>query len=211
METPAINAEFSAFTRTDERLQERCAPMATTHALDAVIQQYQTLCRYCDDVFAATFARFQSEMRCARGCASCCVLETVAPLEAFIIESYLHNAPNVGANRSADQLETDDSNCVFLRDNACAIYPVRPIICRTHGLPLLYEERQEIEVCPLNFTEVDLAALDPQFFLDAEAITDNLMRLNLAFSILTGTTERAGERVALRELRHQVTRNFIGA
>lgn len=185
--------------------------MKTTASLDYLIQQYQTLCQYCDNVFAAIFAQFRSEMRCARGCAACCVLETVAPLEAFMIESYLQATVDTGSAETTNQREYDESQCVFLHENMCIIYPVRPIICRTHGLPLLYKERQAIEVCPLNFTNIDLTVLDPQFLLDAEAIADNLMRLNLAFSMLTGTTERAGERVALLRIRRQNLRVSVNA
>jgi Fe-S-cluster containining protein len=42
-----------------------------------------------------------------------------------------------------------------LVNNCCAIYAARPLICRTQGLPLLFEAEdgaQEVDFCPLNFT-----------------------------------------------------------
>jgi len=135
-------------------------------------------------------------MQCAQGCASCCILESVTPLEASVIERFLQENPIPMSAPLQERPET----CIFLRDNACIIYAVRPIICRTHGLPLLYPERGEIEVCPLNFAMFDLTSLDPSSFLDAERITANLMRLNLAFCMLTAQAEHADERIPLRSI-----------
>lgn len=169
--------------------------------LTHLFSQYQTLCRYCDETFARTFDTFQATMRCAKGCAACCVLETVAPLEAAVITSFLHLPGSVMSDehRSPSHVATD-GRCVFLHNDTCVIYPVRPIICRTHGLPLFYPEQQAIEVCPLNFTDVDLSAIDPAFLFDAEAIAANLMRLNLAYCMLTGQADQAGERIPLKNL-----------
>jgi Fe-S-cluster containining protein len=36
-------------------------------------------------------------------------------------------------------------------DNLCSVYAARPLICRTHGLPLQYPENKEISFCKLNF------------------------------------------------------------
>lgn len=134
-------------------------------------------------------------MQCAKGCAACCMLETVSPLEAFMIAEYLKSLPAL--ERPPSPVDVNEAPCVFLRDDVCTIYPARPMICRTHGLPLIYPEQQEIEVCQLNFVELDISAIDPQYLLDAESITENLMRLNLAFCLLTGAPDRAGERIPL--------------
>ena len=165
-------------------------------SLDQLLTHYHTLCQYCDEVFTTTFAALGAHMRCAKGCASCCILETVTPLEAFVLECFLqkHPMPMEGMRQS------QEAACVFLHGNACAVYAARPIICRTHGLPLLYPERGDIEVCPLNFTDFDLDTLEPTSFLDAERITDNLMRLNLAFCMLSDQPERAEERIALANI-----------
>ena len=90
--------------------------------------------------------------------------------------------------------------CVFLCKDVCTIYPARPIICRTHGLPLIYPEQEAMEVCQLNFAEIDITTFDPQYLLDAESITENLMRLNLAFCMLTESPDRAGERIPLDQI-----------
>jgi hypothetical protein len=165
-----------------------------------LIRQYQTLCQYCDAVFAETFQAFQTQMQCAKGCASCCILETVAPLEAYLIRSYLQSKGSMLLTPPSDQSDQTQKQCAFLQQNMCTIYPVRPIICRTHGLPLIYPDRSGIDVCPLNFTTLDLRSVDPRFLLDADRLTQNLMRLNLAFSILTHQPDIAGERIPLQQL-----------
>ena len=58
----------------------------------------------------------------------------------------------------------------MLSDSRCRLYPWRPLICRTQGLPVAYidTEREAVEVsaCPLNFPddypfqEEDLLFLD---------------------------------------------------
>ena len=58
--------------------------------------------------------------------------------------------------------------CPLLVDDQCSIYDSRPIICRTQGLPLLYEAEDgnsEVDFCPLNFT--------------AENATDDLEEIHL--------------------------------
>ncbi len=64
----------------------------------------------------------------------------------------------------------------------------------------MYPEQQIIEVCPLNFLDIDVCSLEEQEMLNVESLTENLLRLNLAFCALTGQPETAGERIALREI-----------
>jgi hypothetical protein len=173
--------------------------MENTISIDQICVQYDTLCHYCDEVFETTSAALKAHMQCGKGCASCCILETVNPLEAYMLERFLEEHPIPAFQNSED-------TCVFLQENLCSIYPVRPIICRTHGLPLLYPERGDIEVCPLNFTDFDLGTLESTSFLDAERLTDNLMRLNLAFCMLTGQPDRADERIDLKSILFSVKR-----
>ena len=172
-------------------------PDTTDHeALSTLFERYETLCRYCDDFFNRVADKFPNHMQCAKGCSSCCLLETVAPLEAYIIVSYLQQHPIIAKRKSSE-------HCVFLEQDTCLIYPVRPIICRTHGLPIQYPAPQGYDVCPLNFPETDLTLLDKHYVLDAELITSNFMRLNLAFCLLTQSADAAEERIALADILHK--------
>ena len=102
--------------------------------------------------------------------------------------------------RIPDNTDQSAEQCIFLHNNECTIYPVRPVICRTHGLPIIYPDRQGIDICPLNFTEFDLTKIDNRFLFDAERITENLMRLNLEFCIMTEKKDSAGDRIPLHRL-----------
>jgi Fe-S-cluster containining protein len=174
--------------------------MSERSSLTTLITQYQKLCQYCDALFAATRAAFRLHIRCSRGCATCCSLETVAPLEAYVMTSYLPSLPPHTISVLADKADQSTHQCMFLYNNECTLYPVRPIICRTHGLPIIYPDRQGIDTCLLNFSGFDLTSIDRRFLLDAETITMNLMRLNLAFCIITQKTESAGDRIPLQWL-----------
>ena len=174
-------------------------------ALSTLFERYETLCRYCDDFFTQVFNEYPAQIRCTKGCASCCLLETVAPLEAYIITSYLQQRPNIVVipeDSTSCRAPSDEGQCIFLTQGACRIYPVRPIICRTHGLPIQYPDQLEYDVCPLNFAEIDLKSIDERYVLDAELITTNFMRLNLAFCLLTQSADAAEERIPLDDIFH---------
>jgi uncharacterized protein len=153
-----------------------------------ILKHYQALGDYCDRFFANVKKAYGAEMKCGRGCCACCTLETVAPIEAEAIKEYCLSG-NIKAEGAKE-------GCVFLKDGECAIYPVRPIICRTHGLPMIFGTR-EIDVCPLNFTTMPHAEIRTALVLDAAKIADNLMRLNLAWCMAAGSAEKAGDRVVL--------------
>lgn len=165
--------------------------------ISAVITQYEKLCRFCDAIWALTAGRYANEINCRKGCADCCRLETVNILEAHIISTYLAN------NDLQGSLEVADSDlCHFLADNLCSIYPARPLTCRTHGMPLKSQSLTggAVDCCPLNFPNTGLFELESKYVLDIDMITDNLMRLNMAFCLLSGEAGRSGERIMLRDI-----------
>jgi Fe-S-cluster containining protein len=88
-------------------------------------------------------------LSCAPGCTGCCVNFNIFPVEFYSIREE-NSKGGININKSYTE-----GNCVFLVDNLCSIYGSRPIICRTHGLPLLAmgEEEWELSHCELNFKE----------------------------------------------------------
>lgn len=93
-----------------------------------------------------------SRLVCRRGCSMCCVDDlTVFEVEAQNIRS-----------RHADLLQSaqphDAGACAFLdAEGACRIYPDRPYVCRTQGLPLRWLDEDDQgdfielrDICPLN-------------------------------------------------------------
>jgi Fe-S-cluster containining protein len=133
----------------------------------------------------------EEAMMCSRGCWRCCELDSVCALEAAVIFS----AMPAGSMFSAE----DDHHCPFLTDGICGIYSDRPLICRTHGLPLrsASEENPRIHHCESNFTGI---AIPDSLVLDEKIPATNLARLNIAFGMILGDPSIADTRIGLRQL-----------
>jgi len=135
---------------------------------------------------------FQNILSCKPGCADCCVKFSVLPLEAAIIAERLSGR--------VPPLTTTEGQCCFLENNLCSIYNIRPIICRTQGLPIGYidEERGAIEVscCPLNFAEDYQFRSEELLFLDD--FNSELARLNALYCKSQGINPL--QRIALSDL-----------
>jgi hypothetical protein len=56
------------------------------------------------------------------------------------------------------------------------------------------------DCCPLNFTGKALSFVKGKDILDLPRITENLMRLNLAFCMITGDREMSGRRFDLKNI-----------
>jgi Fe-S-cluster containining protein len=130
------------------------------------------------------FSAFQNKhgqhMACREGCSRCCHTH---------ISVFVSEAAEIGAWFNAQSADTQATlrqhwcepqksgvdaagkqqpPCVFLHNNRCTIYEVRPTICRSQGLPLMFREENlkaqettiHVDFCPLNFTEPN--ALPPQ-------------------------------------------------
>jgi Fe-S-cluster containining protein len=90
--------------------------------------------------------------------------------------------------------------CPLLLHRECSVYPVRPIICRTHGVPVRHRGVGVMPSCTMNFMDRDVDTLDDALVLDADRITENLMRLNLVYCRITGSDVSADQRIALTAL-----------
>lgn len=125
-------------------------------------EKYDSLVLDLDRLIVRLSQRLQSFINCAPGCSPCCREFSVLPLEAALI---------AGSTAAVLKPISDAGHCPLLDDNRCSIYPQRPLICRTQGLPIGYideaTEQIEVSACPLNFSEDhpfeydDLLLLDP--------------------------------------------------
>lgn len=95
--------------------------------------------------------------------------------------------------------------CPLLVDDRCSIYEARPLICRTQGLPLLVEAEdgeQEVDFCPLNFTEAGAVEdLDEDHLIPLDAMNMRLALINLRHCRETGLgDESSGERAKMADI-----------
>jgi Fe-S-cluster containining protein len=177
-------------------------------AIDALIDLHREI-----DEAAVTLARRHAErLRCARGCAACCLDDlTVRPIEAERIRRH-------HADLLRDGVPHPPGACAFLdSQGACRIYDDRPSVCRSQGLPLrvLFEDEageiaEHRDICPLNQEggpalerleeedlwlvgpyELRLASLDADFLGEESGVEDEVriaLRSLFASSCQAGAT-----------------------
>ncbi len=164
------------------------------HAEHALV----TLRSRVDDHFSRARARHAASMRCRTGCEACChVRLTVFTIEAERIAEALRaleeRDPDLRARirRQADD-PTHADRCPLLVDGRCATYSERPLICRSHGLPVVADDDGErvTSCCPLNFG-------DRPFPPDA---TLNLDAVNRPLAVMATVWDGRGDRVCLADL-----------
>jgi len=119
----------------------------STHSIDELHREV--------DRRAAEVARLnEGRLQCRRGCSGCCVDDlTVFEVEATILRARHAELLAFGAPHP-------EGACAFLdAGGSCRIYPDRPYVCRTQGLPLrwLDEDRSAEcrDVCELNDAPIE--------------------------------------------------------
>jgi len=158
--------------------------MDSYHALVAEVDRLsERLCR-----------RYQRHLTCHPGCSSCCNHHlSVFPVEAAAISQALCGLAGEKRTlllRQADMVRERESRgdapaCPLLVEDRCAVYAARPIICRTHGLPLMIESEigeLEVDFCPLNFTASGASDdLEEDHLVELERLNTRLAIANLVY------------------------------
>lgn len=124
------------------------------HLSKEIIDNYDQLITKIESKNKRLEIEHKDNMLCKKGCSSCCIPFRIVPVEKFIIH---HKLLEQGI---ATDYKSKKDKCRFLENGECSIYDFRPIMCRTHGFPLLYlnenETAYEFSSCDLNFTDFDL-------------------------------------------------------
>lgn len=139
-------------------------------------QQYKQLTNTIDELTERLSTQHKNQMLCKKGCDLCCMDYDVFPIEYEAMKKALKN-------EKVDMQKSTDGSCIFLKDHACQIYEYRPIICRTHGLPLLFmnDDNWELSACELNFTEFDVADFTPENTFPQDKFNSELFMINKSF------------------------------
>jgi hypothetical protein len=104
------------------------------------------------------------------------------------------------SNKKHGRAEIENGKCPFLKNEECLIYQARPVICRTHGLPLIPPGSNKPDCCPLNFPDGGLLKLKTSDFFDVARVTTSAMRLNIAFCMLLEDRSLSGQRFTLHSI-----------
>lgn len=140
--------------------------------------EYRAVLAKIDAKFAEIAARHPKQFACQSGCHGCCLPGlTVSAVEADHIRAALADDPSLrDAVAALDGTSAwRGERCALLNKNGqCSIYAVRPALCRAHGAPTwLRDAAGELarDVCPLNFADLPLTALDAADGIDLTTLT----------------------------------------
>ena len=141
---------------------------------------YYQLLNEIDSLSESLEKQHHQHLSCKKGCDLCCMAISVFPIEFYAIKAEL----NVKSLKDLP-VPQNDEDCRYLMDHSCVIYPSRPVICRTHGLPLLYMslegDEYELSCCELNFTEYDFNNFDEENTYPMDRINSRLYQINKDF------------------------------
>jgi Fe-S-cluster containining protein len=148
-----------------------------------LLANYLALRNKVDELCRAIGREFAPHIACRAGCDLCCRHLSLFPVEAFALADAVRRlAPDtVKLLRNQAATASADSACPLLQNKLCLLYDVRPIICRTHGLPLVYEQdgRRQVDCCPDNFRDLD--SLPGSAVIGLDQLNTTLAAVNAVF------------------------------
>lgn len=145
-----------------------------------LLENYQQLIARVDSLCNTIAATLGKQITCSAGCSSCCTSITVFPVEAAAMREALDTLPVQKAEEIRRYVldHADGERCPLLFHHHCLLYEARPIICRTHGLPIIYtmEGQRNSDCCPLNLT--DFESLSGTSVVDLDKLNTLLVAVN---------------------------------
>lgn len=116
-----------------------------------------------DQHFDEAVTRSPGSFACRAGCDRCCQRFSVFEVEAAPIRVALtriaSSDPVLRRRISEQGRDVDSTSCALLIDGLCSVYEQRPLICRSHGLPIAVPDPARpdgplrVDHCPLNFED----------------------------------------------------------
>lgn len=142
--------------------------------------------------------------QCKKGCSRCCYVDlSVFSLESENIKDWfinltkneqieLINKWKTKRNSMLNFHNDESESCIFLYEESCTIYPVRPLICRTQGLAITFvEDKQKfLDICPLNIELID--KLEQKEILNLDVLNHILSQLQLHY-------QKSSKRINLKD------------
>lgn len=147
--------------------------------------------------------RLGAHLFCQAGCSGCCQQHlTLNPIETAAVTAAITALPPAQQQHVLAQAQAAHAHpenhpgCPLLQADQCTIYDARPVICRTHGYPIVFQEEDapegelSLDVCPLNFqTPGALEALAIEDTLDIDRLNLRLAAINFVYCRDTLTNE----------------------
>ncbi|QWV98826.1 YkgJ family cysteine cluster protein [Geomonas nitrogeniifigens] len=147
------------------------------------LENYLALLSRVDEICRRTSETFSAHITCRAGCDACCRHLSIFAVEAAALRKALRELPAEQAElvRAKARETREGSPCPLLHDGLCLLYQARPIICRTHGLPLLLlrEGERSVDFCPENFQ--GLPSIPGSAVMDLERLNMMLATVNALY------------------------------
>ncbi len=163
------------------------------------LANYYALCERVEAFAQQVTAAFAESMACRQGCDSCCRHLALFPVEAYALVAALTISPSTDqvVIRARARTATAET-CPLLVNGRCQLYLARPLICRTHGLPLLVatDVARTIDFCPKNFCGI--ASFPGSAVLDLQQLNTVLAAVNANF-VQAALAGHAPERLTIAE------------
>jgi uncharacterized protein len=147
------------------------------------LQNYRNLVARIDALCSRIVMKYEETLFCREGCDDCCRHISVFPVEAFALALAIYDLPAGEALRIRNRAHAAMGAvaCPLLENGRCLLYKARPIICRTHGFPLLSERGggKVIDYCPKNF--IGITSFPADAILNLELLNTTLAAINRVF------------------------------
>ena len=166
-----------------------------------ILDNYKQLTARVDPLCTTIATTLGEQITCSAGCSSCCIPITVFPVEAAAMREALNNLPDEQATaiRRHSANHSDDERCPLLRNHHCLLYDARPIICRTHGLPIIFtsEGQRSSDCCPRNLSGV--VSVTSSSVVDLDTLNTLLVAVNALYLTQSDNCE-SPERLTIAEV-----------
>jgi len=148
-----------------------------------LLENYRNLVARVDLLCSRIVREYCRDIACRKGCDECCTHFTISWIEAINLSVSVMSLPAEQAScirRRAEAMSRNEA-CPLLLDGSCLLYESRPIICRTHGLPILLRMNgsQMIDFCPKNFQRSD--TLPGSAVIDLDQLNEMMAAVNALF------------------------------
>ena len=158
----------------------------------ALIERVDAMCRRIGE-------RFPDRIACRKGCSDCCRHLSLFPVEGAALAEAVETLPAAEADRIRCRARESapDGPCPLLEDGACLLYGARPLICRTHGMPLIMmaDGERRVDFCPQNFQGIP--SLPGDAVIDLDRLNEILAAVNSLFLGLVADDGQAPRRITI--------------
>jgi Fe-S-cluster containining protein len=168
--------------------------------MEDLLNNYRQLVARIDALCSDIAEALGERITCAEGCSDCCSAITFFPVEAAALATALDALPKEEAGEILRLVaeQAGGERCPLLHHDRCLLYAARPVICRTHGLPIIYGagEERRVDYCPRNLTGCE--AIPGSAIIDLDNLNALLVAVNSLF-LSRSEMHDMPERIAIAE------------